>query len=131
MEKQQLILEHPLHSRSSSIIWQLISTAGGLKKWVADDATEQKDRIQFIWGDPWRHQEIRTATILNKVKNKSITLRWDDETDDQATDQGTSERVVTDGRAAHAWQRCQAGKKSKQDCLYDADSHYSSLLNVT
>ena len=84
MEKQQLILEHPLHSRSSSIIWQLISTAGGLKKWVADDATEQKDRIQFIWGDPWRHQEIRTAIILNKVKNKSITLRWDDETDDQA-----------------------------------------------
>lgn len=51
---------------------------------MADDATEQKDRIQFIWGDSWRHQEIRTAIILNKVKNKSITLRWDDETDDQA-----------------------------------------------
>lgn len=84
MKKQQLIIEHNLHSRSSTIIWKLISSAGGLMKWVADEAAEQDGKIHFSWGEPWSHHETRTATILNKVKNKSISLRWDDETDDEA-----------------------------------------------
>jgi uncharacterized protein YndB with AHSA1/START domain len=84
MERHRLILDHHLHSRSSTIIWQLISTAGGLMKWVADEVSEQKGKMQFTWGDPWGHHETRTATIINKVKNKSISFRWDDEPDEEA-----------------------------------------------
>ena len=37
MEKSRIEIEHTLNSTSRNIIWQLIGTAAGLEKWLADD----------------------------------------------------------------------------------------------
>ena len=79
MNKQKLELEYVLRSNSENIIWNTISTAGGLQKWIADEVTEKGDKLTFTWGDIYRHHETRSATILKCVKNKYIRMRWDDE----------------------------------------------------
>ena len=79
MNKQRLELEYVLRSNSENIIWNTISTASGLQKWIADEVTENGDKLTFTWGDIYKHHETRTATILKSVKNKYIRLRWDDE----------------------------------------------------
>ena len=83
MEKQQITIEHHLHSRSRPIIWQAISTAGGLSKWMADEVIEHDNKFEFIWGTPWTSQEKRSA-IIDKVKNELVTIHWEDETDNDS-----------------------------------------------
>ena len=84
MNKRQITIENILNSTSPNIIWGIISTEGGLKKWLADDVTMEDDVFTFTWGETWSHHEIRKARILEKVKNSHIRLRWEDETDDEA-----------------------------------------------
>lgn len=84
MKKQKIIIERELKSNSENIIWALISTEGGLAKWVADDVTETEKQITFRWGEEWSHHEIHVANIIKKVKNDHLRLRWEDETDDDA-----------------------------------------------
>ena len=84
MEKKKIYIEHPLKSKSANIIWQAISTEGGLAKWIADNVQQFDDTFEFMWGAPWAHHETRKAHIINKVKNKYIQLRWDDEEEDDA-----------------------------------------------
>ena len=79
MNKQKLELEFELHSNSESIIWNIISSPEGLQKWIADEVQADGNKLTFTWGDVYKHHETRTATILKRVKNKFIRLRWDDE----------------------------------------------------
>ncbi len=81
MSKVQITIENILNSTSPKIIWGIISTEGGLKKWLADDVTIDGDVFTFTWGETWSHHEIRKARILEMVKNSHIRLRWEDETD--------------------------------------------------
>ena len=83
MEKLQITIEHQLHSRSRAIIWQAISTGGGLSKWVADEVIEHDNKYEFIWGTPWTHQEKRYA-IIDKVKNDLVIIHWEDEPDNDS-----------------------------------------------
>lgn len=84
MKKQQIFIEHDLRSTSANIIWKVISTEGGLGRWIADEVQEDNGKFTFTWGEEWGHHEKRTATTLEKVRNSHIRMQWDDETDPEA-----------------------------------------------
>ena len=50
---QKLTIEYPLSTQSPKIVWELISNAPGLQKWLADKVTEEDDLMTFTWGHPW------------------------------------------------------------------------------
>ena len=81
MKKQQIQIEHSLNSTSPNIIWKVISTEGGLSRWIADTVKEKDDCFTFIWGDILSHHEERSAKILERVRHSHIRLKWDDDTD--------------------------------------------------
>lgn len=84
MNKQRFTIERPLNSRSVKIIWQAISTAEGLSKWLADEVRDEQGSLSFLWGEPWRHQEIRRANVVKRDKYHEFAFRWQDEQDEQA-----------------------------------------------
>lgn len=84
MKKQKLSLEYELRSNSENIIWSLISTESGLRKWIADKVEADEGSFTFTWGDPDYEHETRRAMIEEVVKNSHIRMRWDDDTDDEA-----------------------------------------------
>ena len=63
MNKKKIEIEHTLNSTSRNIVWQLIGTAEGLNRWIADDVKMNGKHIEFAWGDDWRHHETRQATL--------------------------------------------------------------------
>ncbi len=102
MKKQQITVEYDLNSKSPNIIWSLISTEGGLSKWIADEVSESKDSFTFTWGDTWSHHEIRRAIILERVRNSHIRMQWEDETDPEAYIELRMLRSeITDGFTLH------------------------------
>ena len=84
MKKQRIHIEHELTSNSENIIWNLIATAEGLARWMADDVQQSGDTLAFTWGELWSHHEIREAYITDKVRNHYLRFRWKDEEDDAA-----------------------------------------------
>ena len=84
MKKEQIQIEHSLNSTSPGIIWKIISTEGGLSRWIADEVKESKGKFFFTWGDEWSHHEKRSATMLERVRYSHLRLQWDDETDPDA-----------------------------------------------
>lgn len=84
MRKQKIQIEHSLNSTSPNIIWKVISTEGGLSRWIADTVKEEKGLLSFTWGDIYGHHEKRTAKILERVRNSHIRMQWEDETDPDA-----------------------------------------------
>lgn len=44
MGKSRIEIEHTLNSTSRNIIWQLIGTAAGLEKWLADSVQIDGDK---------------------------------------------------------------------------------------
>ncbi len=83
MSKQIVTLEYELNTRSSSIIWHLISTIDGLSSWLADNVEQNGDTITFTWGEVWTHHEIRSANIISFEKNKHIRFKWNDDEDEE------------------------------------------------
>ena len=81
MKKEQIEIEYSLRSTSPNLIWRIISTEGGLQKWLADDVKAVEDKFFFTWGDEWRHHEKRCANKVECIRHSHIRLRWDDETD--------------------------------------------------
>ncbi|MBP5385971.1 MAG: hypothetical protein J6Y97_01150 [Prevotella sp.] len=84
MEKQQIQIEHSLLSTSPNIIWNIISTEGGLSRWIADSVKENKGVFSFTWGSEHGHHETRKAALVERVRHSHIRLRWEDETDQDA-----------------------------------------------
>lgn len=82
MKNQKLTLEYGLHTRSNNLLWDTISTIDGLSNWIADSVIQKDDLITFSWGEPWTHQETRSARIIKIEKYHSIRLKWDDDEDD-------------------------------------------------
>ncbi len=77
MTKQELHLERILNCTSANIVWSLISTPEGLSRWIADEVTLEGDKLTFKWGEPWRHHQVQTATLLETCKNRFIRIKWD------------------------------------------------------
>lgn len=84
MGKRMIFLEYHLKSNSANIIWSLISTAGGLRQWIADTVEPDGDTFTFTWKGENGTNETRRASIVKMIKNDTIRFRWDDETDDNA-----------------------------------------------
>ena len=67
MKKHKIHIEKELNCKSANIIWPLLSSSGGLAKWFADYVERNDDQLTFTWGEPWTHQETRSATITEEV----------------------------------------------------------------
>ena len=84
MKKNRINIEHELKCKHASIIWPLLSTDAGLKKWIADEVTRQGEQMTFTWGETWSHHEIKTAHVVEESRQERIRFVWDDETDSDA-----------------------------------------------
>ena len=82
MDKKRIEIEHTLNSTSRNIVWQLIGTAEGLNRWIADDVKMDGKHIEFAWGDDWRHHETRQATLTFNERYERVRWQWDDEDDE-------------------------------------------------
>lgn len=74
---QKLTIEYPLSTRSPKIVWDMISNAAGLQKWLADKVTEEEDIMTFTWGHPWTDRDTKQSRVLDKIKYEYIRLLWD------------------------------------------------------
>ena len=84
MKKERLDLEYELRSNSPAIIWQLMSTASGLARWIADDVQMDDQTVTLAWGNPLMHYDSRKLEILECVKQSHLRMRWIDEDDSEA-----------------------------------------------
>ena len=74
---QKLTLEYPLSTKSTRLVWDMISNAAGLQKWLADQVVEEEDSMTFTWGRPWTERDTKTSRILEKEKMNYIRMMWD------------------------------------------------------
>lgn len=84
MGKKRITIEHPLRSKSESIIWNLVSTPEGLAKWLADEVELMGDTLVFTWGHTYSHHEIKRADITDVVRTRYIRMRWQNDEDPDA-----------------------------------------------
>ena len=84
MGKQRIDIEYPLTTESPNIIWEQISSAHGLRRWLADNVTEEEGTFTFTWGEPWTEQDIRRAQLIEYVKYDHIRLKWEEDEDDDS-----------------------------------------------
>ena len=83
--KQRLNIEYPLRTKSPNIVWEQISTAHGLERWLADHIEElEDDVISLTWGEVWTEHHTLEAKILERQKNNLIRLQWVNEDDPEA-----------------------------------------------
>ena len=75
-------IEYPLTAKSPNIIWDLISSAHGLERWMADHVDEADGVFTFTWGEPWTEQDVHTAQLIEYVKYDHIRLKWDSDEED-------------------------------------------------
>ena len=74
---QKLTIEYPLSTQSPKIVWDMISNASGLQKWLADSVTEEDDILTFTWGHPWTERDTKQSRILEIEKMDHIRMMWD------------------------------------------------------
>ncbi len=74
---QKLTIEYPLTTQSPKIVWEFISNAHGLQKWLADKVTETDDTMTFTWGKPWTERDTKQSRVLEIEKYNHIRLLWD------------------------------------------------------
>ena len=76
---QKLTIEYPLNTRSTRIVWDMISNAAGMQKWLADKVVEESDRetLTFTWGQPWTERDTKQSRILEVEKLNHIRMMWD------------------------------------------------------
>ena len=82
MGKQKIEIEYPLTTQSANIVWEQISSAHGLERWLADHVTEEDGVFEFTWGEPWTEQDVRQAHLIEYVKYDHIRLKWDSDEED-------------------------------------------------
>ena len=74
---QKLTLEYPLSTKSTRLVWDMISNAAGLQKWLADQVVEDEQSMTFTWGHPWTERDTKKSLILEKEKMNYIRMLWD------------------------------------------------------
>ncbi len=84
MGKKRITIEHPLQSKSESIIWGVVSTPEGYAKWLADEVDQMGNTFIFTWGHTYSHHEIKRADISDVVRMRYIRLRWQNDEDPEA-----------------------------------------------
>ena len=84
MKKQRIDIEYPLSARKPDIVWALISTDHGLRRWLADEVNEENGVISFTWGQPWTDHHTLEAHVVEREKNSHIRFRWVEEEEEGA-----------------------------------------------
>ena len=74
---QKITIEYPTSTKSSKIVWDMISNAAGLQKWLADRVTEEDGVMTFTWGHPWTERDTKQSRILEIEKPSHIRMMWD------------------------------------------------------
>ncbi len=74
---RKLTIEYPLSTKSPKIVWEMISNAAGLQKWLADTVTEDDDTMTFTWGQPWTERDTKQSRIIEVEKYNHIRMLWD------------------------------------------------------
>ncbi|MBQ7388544.1 MAG: hypothetical protein IJW01_04170 [Paludibacteraceae bacterium] len=64
---QQFQIEYVFQNISTTILWQLISSAQGLEKWYAESCEFQNNRFIFSWGNA-----TEEVVLLRKREGESI-----------------------------------------------------------
>lgn len=62
---------------STSVLFNMISTASGLSEWFADDVNLKGENFIFFWDG-----SEETAKLLSKKKGESIKFQWEDDLED-------------------------------------------------
>ncbi|MGI6224476.1 MAG: START-like domain-containing protein [Prevotella sp.] len=98
MEKKKLTIEYELHSRSKSIIWNLISSGEGLSRWMADEVKDNNGQLTVTWGSPMGEKEVRHAQVLERDKYRAFRFRWseDEGNDDYFVELRVNHDALTD-----------------------------------
>ena len=84
MGKERIDIEYPLTAKKPNIVWEQISSAHGLERWIADYVKEEDGVFTFTWGERWTQQDIRRANLIEYVKFDHIRLKWDEDEDEDA-----------------------------------------------
>ena len=71
--KNKFELEYPINS-SQKVLYNRLSTPGGLSEWFADDVNQNGNIFTFVWDG----SENQAEEIYRK-DNKCIRFRWVDE----------------------------------------------------
>ena len=74
---QKITLEYPLSTKSTRLVWDMISNAAGLQKWLADQVVEDEQSMTFTWGHPWTERDTKKSRILEKERMNYIRMLWD------------------------------------------------------
>ena len=82
MHKNILKKEYPLSAKSPKIVWEMISNAAGLQKWLADVVKQEGDLLTFTWGHPWTERDTKVSKLLELEKYSHIKMKWDYQEDD-------------------------------------------------
>lgn len=101
MGKQRIDIEYPLTTKSPNIVWELISSAHGLERWLADRVKEEDGMFTFTWGEPWAEQDIRKAQLIEYVKHDHIRLKWNEEEDDEDDSESYWEMRIEKSELTH------------------------------
>lgn len=76
--KKKFELEYSINS-SPKVLFNMLSTPGGLSEWFADDVNVQGNQFVFIWDGA---EEF--AELTNKKENKYVRFKWVDDDDEKA-----------------------------------------------
>lgn len=83
-DEKRISLEYELNTTSPAMVWPMISDAGGLERWMADDVKREGNKLTFTWGTSYMSKDEKTATILDEKELKYIRFKWDDDTNDES-----------------------------------------------
>ena len=75
--KQKLELEYTINS-SPKVLFNRLSTAGGLSEWFADDVNVKGKTFTFIWGE-----SEQIAELILKKDNKYVRFSWIDDEEEK------------------------------------------------
>ncbi len=77
MEKEKYSIEIPIQS-SQKVLFNRLSTAGGLNEWFADDVRIQGKIFTFVW-----EGTDQQAEMVNRKDLKYVRFHWLDDEDDK------------------------------------------------
>jgi len=120
MEKEKIVMEFGLMSKSVNIVWSHISTIEGLSLWFADNVTEEGDILIFSWGDIWTAVEERRAEIVAMEKYHYVRMRWiDDEEPESYWELRISKGDETDTLHLVVTDFAEKGEETEMRSLWD------------
>ncbi len=76
-KKEKIILEFSLNT-SPKLLYNRISTPGGLSEWFADNVNSRGKIFTFYWDG-----SEQSAELISKKTNDHVRLRWLDEGEDE------------------------------------------------